>query len=42
VFCKSCGNVFRPDQVGLCPKCGVRKHEILSGTKLMIKQIGFR
>lgn len=41
VFCKSCGNVFRPDQVGLCPKCGVRKHEILSGNKLVIKQIGF-
>lgn len=42
VFCKSCGNVFRPDQVGLCPQCGVRKHEPLSGSKLLIKQIGFR
>lgn len=42
VFCKSCGNVFQPDQVGLCPQCGVRKHEPLSGNKLFIKQIGFR
>lgn len=43
VFCRECGNTYHlePDEAP-CPKCGKSNYEILSGDKLMLKEIGFK
>lgn len=41
-FCRNCGKTFEPNETQeSCPNCGENDYEIIRGSELLIKEIGY-